>query len=362
MLLYSRYILKKTIASFIALTSVLICLIWFSRAISYVRYVTENGVALSKFFYLFLLILPWILLFIIPIALFASILITYNRLILSNEITILKNSGLTKAAICRPVITITIICTIICFAISLFLMPYANKEMRLLRTNLTNNYASLSFNPKTFETLNDITIYAQSRDQENNLYGIILHDERTANAPITITARTGQIIVESQSALLYMEDGTIQKLNTDKHLKSDILSFDSYVFNLTATNQNTKQAPWKARERYLSELINPQEKTNAKKLRKYYIEFHQRLTYPLLSVIFAMIALSSILRGNFSRQGNSKNVILAIASASTFFAILLSCYEIIESNPQFIAILYIIIALSFLINAKALQEKLSKND
>lgn len=360
MLLYSRYIFNKTLINFAALTSILICLIWFSRAITFVKYVTENGVELSKFFYLFILILPWISLYIIPVSLFAGILITYNKLITNNEITILKSSGLTKAAICRPIISIAIIFTIFCFAISLFFMPYANKQLRISRTNLTHNYASLSFSPQTFETLNNITIYAQDRDENNNLLGILLHDERSSKNSVTITARTGRIVMESNSALLYMEDGTVQKLNPERGNKSDILNFDNYVFNLTETGKSVNHARWKAKERYLPELLNPGAESSAKDLRKYRTEIHQRFTYPLLPMIFSIIALSAILRGNFNRKGNSKNIAIAIFMASFFFGTLLSCYELIESNRQFTPILYLSIILFFMINLRMLKESYLK--
>ena len=32
-------------------------------------------------------------------------------------------------------------------------MPYANKELRISRTNFHNNYANLAINPQTFENL-----------------------------------------------------------------------------------------------------------------------------------------------------------------------------------------------------------------
>lgn len=114
-------------------------------------------------------------------------------------------------------------------------MPYANKELRLSRVNIQDNYASLSFNPQTFETLKELTIYAKNRDKKNNLFGILLHDERASEYSITITAKNGRIVTEDRSALLYMENGTVQKFNY-KEQKSEILDFDNYVFNL-AENQ-----------------------------------------------------------------------------------------------------------------------------
>jgi len=338
--LYSRYIFNKTLTGFTAIIAILISLIWFSRAMSFVKYVTENGVELSQFFYLFVLILPWLLLFIIPVSLFAALLLIYNRLITNNEISILKNSGLTKLAICRPAIYLAFITSFFCFAVSLYLMPYANKELRLSRINFQDNYANLSFNPQTFETLKELTIYAKDRDENNKLFGILLYDERSEEYSITITAKTGRIVTEDNSALLYMDNGTVQKFNYLSH-KSEILNFDNYVFNLSENQKSTTAIRWKAKERYLNELLNPEEETEAFEIARYRAETHQRFTYPLLPIVFSLIALSCIMRGGFSRGGNLSNIVLAIFLAAIFLGLTIVCYDLIESSAKFVPVLYL---------------------
>ncbi len=340
MKLYSHYIFKKTFTGFAGIISIFVFLIWFSRAIGFVRYVTENGVGLSKFFYLFILILPWLLLVIIPISLFAAILLVYNRLISSNEITILKNSGLTKLAICRPVVGLVITASLFCFLLSFYLMPYSNKQLRLSRLDFKNNYSNLSFSPQTFETLNDLTIYAKDRDLKDNLYGILLHDKRSSEYSITITAKTGNIATENNSALLYMSDGTIQKFNYADD-KSEILNFDNYVFNLTETQKNEDTMRWKSKERYLSELLNPNDDSEERDLEKYRSEIHERFTYPLLPIVFSIIALACVLRGQFSRRGNVSNIVLAIFLAISFLIITFLTYGFIETSPKLTPILYL---------------------
>lgn len=340
---------------FTACVLILISLIWFSRAITFVKYVTENGIAISQFFYLFLLILPWLLLFIIPISLLAAVLITYNRLLTSNEITILKNSGLNKFTIIRPVASLAIIATIFCFLISLFLMPYANKKLRLSRIDLNENYTNLSINPQTFETMKSMTIYAKNRNEENKLFGILLHDERNNEYSTTITAKNGHIVTQDSSALLYMENGTVQKFNYDSQ-KSEILHFDNYVFNLTNNQEARSTLQWKPKERYLAELFNPEEGLDAKDLAKFRAEFHQRLTYPLLPINFSIIALASILRGSFNRRGNNGNIMIAVGASITFLVIVIGFYKAIESLPQLIPLLYLSFIAFFAVSWHLLRE------
>jgi lipopolysaccharide export system permease protein len=340
MKIYSHYILKKTLIAFAGLISVFVTLIWFSRAIVFVKYVTENGIKLSQFLYLFVLVLPWLLLFIIPISLLVAILLVYSQLSSDNEITILKNSGLTKLQICKPIAPLAIFSTLICFAISFFFMPYANKQLRLSKLDFRNNYSSLSFNPQTFETLNNLTIYAKNRDENNRLSGILLHDERSDQYSITITAKSGKIVSEANSALLYMENGSIQKLNYNND-KTEILNFDSYVFNLTETQKGDDSMRWKPKERYLHELLNPNDDSEESDLQKYRVEIHERFTYPLLPLVFALLGLSCILKGEFRRQGNAPNIILATILASAFLGLVILIYGLVQSSPKFTPLLYL---------------------
>lgn len=357
--LYARYIFTKIVTAFAGFISILICLIWFSRAIGLVKYVTENGVKLSQFLYLFVLILPWLLLFIIPVSFFAAILMTYNRLISSNEITILKNSGLTKLAICRPVAGFAILCSAFCFLISFYLMPYANQQLRLSRFDFKNNYTSLAFNPQTFETLNNLTIYAKDRDEKNNLVGILLHDERSDKYSVTITAKQGNIVAKENSALLYLEDGTVQKFNhTDN--KSEILNFDNYVFNLTEGKQTSHAPRWNAKERFVADLLDPEPDTDLFDLNKYYAEFHQRISVSLFPIIFALIALSAILHGQFSRHGNTPNILAAFIIVTVFLASSLTICDLIISNPHLVPLLYLNLILFAAVTTRFLTDNYHK--
>lgn len=341
MKLYKKYIFYKTITAFLALLSLLVILIWFSRTIAFVRYITENGVELQQFSLLFVLILPWLLLFIIPISFFASVILIYNRLLLNNEITILKNAGLTKFAISKPAISIGIFLTLCCFLISFFFMPMANKRLRLARTNFENNYSNLSFTKGTFEALKSLTIYVKDKNEQNQLFGILLHDARSLEYSITITAKRGNLKSEGGSLLLYMQDGTVQRFNY-KDNKEEILSFDDYVFNLSDnTKKDDLQKRWKAKERYLNELMNPTDNSTAADILQYKIELQQRITYPLMSLVLTMIGLAFILRGDLNRRGNGVNIAVAIIVGISFLGITIMIYRLLESSLALLPLLYL---------------------
>ncbi len=355
MRLCSRYISKKITTNLIISLSILVGLIWFSRAIGFIKFVTENGVKLNDFLNLFLLILPWILLFIIPISLLSSILITFNQLITNNELTILKNSGLQKLQISRPTFKIAIISTLICYVISFYIMPYATREMNKMKNIISANYSTISFTPKTFENLSDLTVYIKNRDQDNNLYGILIYDKRPEEYSLSITAAKGYISTEENSALLYLEKGTIQKFH-HKEIRSEILNFDNYTFNLSDNSNERKSKKIKPKELNFFQLLAIDEKNTQFDQSEIKTEIHKRLTYPLLSINLAIISLAFILRGNFNRRGNAKNIILAIFVSATYVGIISSLYSLTESSSEIILVTYLTMILFFMIHLKMLKK------
>jgi lipopolysaccharide export system permease protein len=335
---YSSYIFYRVSTAFLGLILIIISLIWFSKAIQFVKFITDYGISLSQFLSLFVLILPWLSLFLIPIALFITTLMVYNRLINNNEITILKNSGLSKFYLCFPMLPLVAICVVISFAISFYFMPYANKNLRLARMEFQNNYSNLAFKSGTFESVRFMTIYVKDRI-DNKLTGILVHDLGQKEYSFTATAKSGAIMTSSNSAILYMQNGTLQKFNY-KTNKTDILKFDSYSFNLGKERKDNLTIRWRANERYLKELIHPELDSSLEELKKYHMEFHQRIITPLFSAVLTIIALSLILRGQFNRRGNLNNILLAILIASIFIVIAINL-----NNLPYVLISYLNLAL-----------------
>lgn len=360
MKLYQKYIFDKTLKIFFAILFLLVSLIWFSKTISFVKYITENGIELSQFLLLFLLILPWLLMFVVPISLFAAVLMVLNKMISDNEIAILKNTGLTNFKIARSPMMIAVMASLFCFVVALFLMPYANKKMRLSRINFENNYSNIGFSEGVFEGLKSLTIYVRKKDDNNRLYGVLLHDERNLQYSLTITSKTGNLSFEEGSLLLYMQDGTAQRYNRAAN-KTEILKFDDYVFNLSDNEDGkSKSMRWKPKERYLNELINPEKGVSDQDLAKYRAEIQQRITYPLMPIVVVLIACAVMLGGNFNRRGNAFNIAYAIIAATLFLSLTITLYRVIETSFYLTPLLYLNYAVFVAFSVNKLWSKVKK--
>jgi lipopolysaccharide export system permease protein len=352
---YSFYLTRKLIASFAVIITTLVLLIWFSKAMSFIKFVTDKGVQISDFLNLFLLILPWLLLIIVPIALFIAVLTTYNQMSNHNEITILKNSGLSNYSIAKPAINLAILCCIFCFFVSLFLMPLANKKLRFVKSDFRVNYANIIISPGIFENLNSLTLYVKDRDEQGNLLGVFIYDSRNSEYANIITSDSG-VMRQGKNVLLYLNRGTAQRFNYASR-KTDVLNFDSYVVNLSDNNKASVNFRWKAQEMYVHELLNPSPEASEKDLADYIVELHQRFTYPLFSVVLSLIAMSCLLNGKFSRYGNARHNVVAFIFAAIFIISTMFGYKVIEASPHLSFLLYLNLLIFVLVSLYFLKLK-----
>jgi len=302
-MIYKSYIFKTSLLNWLSITLILVVLIWFSRAITFLNLVIENGIKISDFFFLFVLILPWILIYILPISFFVSTLLSLNKLNNNSEIVILKNCGLSNLKISKPIIFLGIFITLICYFLSFYLMPLANKQLRISRNTIKENYTNIAFNPQTFESFNGITLYSAKRDDQNNLEGLIINDQTKSDSTITITAQKGNLVVQDDAVYLKLWNGSLQKYIFESG-KTEILKFDSYVFNLNNKDQEYSDFKWKPNERFITELINYDILSTDEQIRALRSELHKRINEPLISLIFSLIISTIILNSKLSRRSN----------------------------------------------------------
>lgn len=340
-MIYQAYLFRSSLVNWLGITLILIVLIWFSRAIPFMSFITENGIEILDFFYLFVLILPWISIYLLPISFFIATLLSLNKLLQNNEITILKNCGLSNLKIAQPTIFFGLILTLFVYFLSFYLMPLANKQLRISRHDIEQNYTNISFAPQNFENIDKITIYTKKRDDKNNLRGILINDQRNQDFSITLTAEFGNLIAKNDSVFLKLRNGTLQRYNL-KSQKNEILKFDEYIFNLNDKNHESFNFRWKPNERFINELIYPSENLSAKDLEKINSEIHKRVNDPLISFIFAIIISSSIFGIKISRKGNFFNSVLTLIWCLIYIISLIFSYRLSEKSNSLVCLPYLI--------------------
>jgi len=356
-MIYQKYLLKQNLQYFLLISTILICLVWFSKAVSFLNLITENGISLKQFLQLFIFISPWILSYILPFSLLIANILAINNLQQNSEITVLKSCSVSNFNLAKPIILLGLLVSLASYSIAFYFMPYANRQLKFFRNNLQENYSNIALHSSVFENIKNTTIYAQKREQDN-LFGLFIYDQSNDDYSVTITAQTAKLNATNNSLKLILNNGTLQKYDYNNE-KTEILYFQQYSFNLNE-NENEKESSivLKPNERYFHELLYPEPNLSSDYLSKLDVEIHQRLIFPITSFVFSLLAGIFLLRNYSIRNKNIKNTAYFLSYSLGFFISNIAFKSISQNNSNYTflnylsCLMFIIVPFFILYNAK----------
>ena len=324
----------------IVVTLTLTSIIWLSQSLRFIDLIVNKGLDIDTFLYLSILLIPSLLIIILPVALFVSVLYIYNKLTSESELLVLKSAGISRIGLSSPAIFIAIGVTIINYCISLYILPISYREFKDTQDFIRNNYASTLLQEGVFSTPVDrLTVYIESRSQDGVLHGILVHDARDKERPITMMAQEGILKQTSSGPLFQLKNGNRQEIDR-KSGNLSMLYFDNYSLDLSVYVKPGNKRFRVAEERYLKELLYPHEASEKINMRLVG-EGHHRITWPFFSITLTMIALAMLFSGQFNRRGQWKMISSAAFFAMVLVIVDLGLKSVVAEHPYLIILLYI---------------------
>ena len=98
----TKYVFRQVGTVMFFITLCLTLAIWLTQSLRFVDLIVNRGLPVIEFLYLSMLLLPRFLVVVVPVALFASVLFTYNRLTMDSELIVCRAVGFSQAALSRP--------------------------------------------------------------------------------------------------------------------------------------------------------------------------------------------------------------------------------------------------------------------
>ena len=337
----NTYLAKQLLFAFMVVVISLTCVVWLSQSLRFIDLIVNRGLPLPTFIYLTILLLPTWLSIVMPIAIFASSLYIYNRMLVDREIIVLVAAGLSPWRLSSPVVLVSLIVTILCYSMTLYFIPVSYQAFKELQFKIRHNYTDILLREGTFNAVGkDITVYIRERNLKGELSGIIINDERNSLESITVMAESGALSVTEKGPQVFMRNGNRQSRNT-KTGQVGLLYFDSYTVDLSGLNSMSQRA-WKDQNEYfVHELLNPRNETkNSKRYKKFIAEAHYRITSPLLAIVLPILGLAVLLKGEFSRQGQTLRICTAVIVAGLVECTVLGSKFFVAQNAMLIPIMY----------------------
>jgi lipopolysaccharide export system permease protein len=338
----TRYIFNQLWLTTVFVTLGLTFAVWLTQSLRFFGYIVNRGLPATTFFAFVGLLLPSFLGIVLPIATFCAVLFVYNKLALDSEMVVLRAAGLSHAQLARPAIMLGLATMLVVYAISLYFQPLSYRAFKDLQYRIRNDYSTVLLREGVFNELGDgITVYVRERTADGELRGILVHDSRRADNPVTMMAERGALVRAETGPRVVMVNGNRQEVDRD-HGQLSLLYFDRYTVEV-ATFAERPEFRWREpKERFLADLLSPGTAGDDLRARGELIaEGHQRLVAPLYTLTFVLIGLAALLSGQFNRRGQVYRVVAAVLCTAVLEGLGLALHDLAGRSLRAIPLMYL---------------------
>jgi lipopolysaccharide export system permease protein len=324
------YIFKEIIGIFgVSLLGASVVL-FMGRIMRVMQLIITKGVGLIDIGKFCVFMIPYLLMFTVPMAAMIAVLLAFIRLSNDNEIMALKTSGFSVRQLLPPVIGFSLIITLGSLFLSLYITPWGNQSMRQLLIDITKQRADLGIREQVFNTDFHNLMFFVNRVPSAGapLEGIFVSDERDQRLPNIIVAQKGRMFFDSQAQRLifHLINGRVIRLN--KELTSlHSVEFENYripleLFQFGVQRQKAED------EMYFRELLQTwrQQKYGTQDYNRFAIEVNRRVALPLGGLILTLMALPLGISSQI--RGRSVGLIIGLISFLLYYILLTASWRL----------------------------------
>lgn len=318
-------------------------IIWIVQAVNFLDIIIDDGRNISTYLKYTLSNLPKIIAKITPFMILLTLIYIFSKYEKKNELIIFWNFGINKLEVVKFFFYISIIVTILQILIVSIIVPYTQDYSRKIIKNSSINFIDSFIKTKKFNaSLEGITLFNNSRDENGNLYDVYVKNGDKNNFQI-IFAKKGRVIAQNNQNFLELFDGrtlsyaegNVSEFNFSK-TRIVLNQFDSGAITHRKTQQVSTinlfrcyfQIYKQTANVDLSQILNI-ENCKSENISNIIREFYKRLVIPLYIPVIILVSLLLILTSKEKKFYNRK--VLSIFFLGLIFLILS------ETNQRFIS-------------------------
>ncbi|MGP1394305.1 MAG: LPS export ABC transporter permease LptF [Inquilinaceae bacterium] len=312
----SLYVFRHLAVATVIVTVVLTFAIWMTQSLRLLEVIIDGAAPFGLFVKLVGLSLPNFLVVVMPLAVVAAAIFVYNRLLIDSELVVMRAAGLGPLALAAPAFAVAALVALAGYALNFFFLPLANLEFRAMKGLADTEYSTAFLREGQFNSAGgDITVYFRERSRSGELLGILVHDGRVTEKPVTVIADRGLLLTTDTGPRVVMFGGSRQEADRETGQVS-FLFFDQYAIDLEVLTPDLSQRQRDPRERFVGELLNPDMSNSyeASIAPRLITEGHDRLAGPLLAFGLVFLALGMLWSGEFNRRSQTRRLVAAIVS------------------------------------------------
>lgn len=342
------YIVKQILIGFLLVCFSLMSIIWLTQSLRFVDLITNKGISVGLFIKLTSLLMPRIFTLLSPISLFAAVLFVYNRMLSDRELVVMKAAGISPWQNSKPALFFGTMLALLNIYVMNIGIPQAESAFKDLQWKIKNDVSHLMFREGEFTTLQPgLTVFITTHEPDGSVSGVLINDERNPKSKSTVSAELGRIVHTEKGPRIILVHGNRQEVDRQTNQFSSVV-FDRYSVDFGAKSNKERKAAG-AREQTLYELLTAGSNPNLepKEARRWIVEGNKRFTTPLLNIVYALIACTGLLIGNFNRRGQAKIVSISVGAMVIIQALDLAIGNLASKHLYWLTALYLNLIIPF---------------
>ena len=344
----NTYIAKQILVGFLLVSFSLMSIIWLTQSLRFVDLITNKGIAMSTFVELTSLLMPRIFSILSPISLFAAVLFVYNRMLSDRELVVMKAAGISPWQNAKPALIIGLIMCLFNIYVINWGIPVAENQFNELQWQVKNDVSHLMFREGEFTALQpNLTVFITTHEPDGSVSGILINDERNPKNKSTVSAEHGRIVYTDKGPRIILVNGSRQEVNRETHQFTSV-TFDRYSVDFGAKETKARKEAG-VREKTMYELLTARSNTELtpKEVNRWIVEGNKRITTPFLNVVFALLACTGLLVGNFNRRGQVKIVSMSVSAMVLIQALDLAFGNLAAKHLSLLPLVYLNLLVPF---------------
>jgi lipopolysaccharide export system permease protein len=265
------------------------------RMMKVTHMIVVKGVGLIDVLKVCLFLLPYLLVFTLPMAATVGILLAMTRLSVDQEMTAMKTAGLSYSQLLPPVVTFALAVGVLTLGLTLFITPWGQQSTKDLLRGVVKRRADLGIQEQTFNTdFNGLMLFVnQVAPKSGNLQGVFVYDTQDPTNPLTIYAKRGELSYDrkQETMLMQLYDGRVIRWGKTPN-RWQTLEFKTYQLPLQVFSFHLEGAK-SVSEMSLAELRaaiahNPR---GSDPSNRALVELNQRFALPVGAVLLCLMAM-----------------------------------------------------------------------
>ncbi len=339
-----RYVFCNLFVTMLFATIAVTMTIWVTQSLKLLDMVINAGAPFAVFVWMMALTVPTFIGVIMPIALVGALLFSYNKMLMDSELVAMRAIGLGPWRLAAPALVLGVIVVVAVYFLNTYASPYANRELVRLQYAVRHEFATVLIREGSFNEITPgLTVYLRKRQENGEMQGLLVHDTRQPGKDITVMAQRGAMIDSAGGIKVIMIDGLRQEVESKTSNLSE-LYFDRYLVDFQVAEELPTDRQPDPRERPMSDLIDPPPEIldNVYMLNQFKAELHMRLSSPLLTIAFTMIALVALLCGDYNRRGQGVRIAAAAVLVILLQSASLGLTSLAGKMPLAIPLMYLL--------------------